>query len=336
MVKVNSADRIIELGFGFMASKTVLSAVELGLFTGLARGPMDCEALRRKLGLHRRGARDFFDALVAMGLLRRRGARYSNAPESARFLDRSNPDYVGGILEMCNARLYPFWGSLTEGLRTGKPQNEIKAGEELFDALYADRQALKAFCKAMTGRTLPAARAIARKFPWRSYQTFADIGTSEGALPVQVALAHKHLICTGFDLPPVRPLFEEYTAAKRVSDRVSFQAGDFFKDPLPRAQVLSMGAILHDWNLAEKRRLIAKAYDALPKGGAFIVFEWLIDDARSKRVAALMMSLNMLIESQGGFDFSGADCRRWMREAGFSRSRVEHLAGPVWMVVGIK
>jgi len=97
-----------------------------------------------------------------------------------------------------------------------------------------------------------------------------------------------------------------------------------------------MGAVLHDWNLEEKRALIRKAYEALPDGGALIVFEWLIDDARSKHVAALMMSLNMLIETQGGFDFSGADCRRWMREAGFSRTRVQHLAGPVWMVIVIK
>lgn len=336
MAKQLSPDRITELGIGFMVSKTLLSAVELGLFTELARAPMEEETLRSKLGLHPRSARDFFDSLVAMGLLRRRNGRYSNAPDANRFLDRGKMEYVGGVLEMLNARLYPFWRSLTEGLRTGKPQNEIKAGEDLFDALYGNPEALQAFCKAMTGRLLPAARAIAKQFPWRRYQTFADLGTSEGALPVEVALAHKHLNCTGFDLPPVRGVFEEYVASRGVADRVRFQPGNFFNDPIPRAQVLSMGAILHDWNLEEKRALIRKTYEALPDGGALIVFEWLIDDARSKHVAALMMSLNMLIETQGGFDFSGADCRRWMREAGFSRTRVEHLAGPVWMVVGIK
>jgi O-methyltransferase domain/Dimerisation domain len=336
MAKTMSSDRIMELGFGFMASKTLLSAIELGVFTELARAPMECEILRRKLRLHRRGARDFFDALVAMGLLRRRANRYSNSPASARYLDRTSPEYVGGILEMCNARLYRFWGSLTEGLRTGKPQNEIKSGENLFDVLYGNRELLTNFCKAMTGRTLPAARAIASKFPWRRYETFADLGTSEGVVPVLVALAHKHLRCAGFDLPPVRPIFEQFARAHKVSDRVRFQAGNFFTDPLPPAEVYSMGAILHDWNLAEKRSLIAKVYNALPRDGAFIVFEWLIDDRRSERVPALMMSLNMLIETPGGFDFSGADCRGWMRDAGFRQIRVEHLAGPVWMVVGIK
>ena len=263
-----SADRIMELGFGFMASKTQLSANELGLFTELAGGPVEAEALRARLGLHPRSARDFFDSLVALGLLRRRDGRYSNTRESDLFLDRGKPEYVGGVLEMCNARLYRFWGSLTEGLRTGKPQNEIKAGEDMFDALYGDPEALKAFCKAMTGRSLIAARAIAKKFPWRHYQTFADLGTAEGVLPAEVALAHKHLNCVGFDLPPVRGVFEEYVASRGVADRVRFQPGDFFKDPMPRAQVLSMGANLHDWDLDRKRALIGEAYEALPDGGA--------------------------------------------------------------------
>jgi len=336
MTKEPLPDRIGELAMGFMASKTVLSAIELGLFTELAGEPLDCETLRQRLGLHPRAARDFFDGLVALGLLRTRKGKYANSPDAARYLDRAKPTYMGGIFEMCNRRLYGFWGSLTEALRTGKPQNETKAGESLFDAIYGNPEALKGFCKAMTGRSLPSAMAIARKFPWRRYKTFADLGTAEGALPVQVALRHKHMNCAGFDLPPVRPVFEEYVAAHGLSGRVRFQSGNFFKDPLPNAEVLSMGMILHDWNLDEKQVLVKKAYDALPEGGALIVFERLIDDARSKHVAGLMMSLNMLIETEGGFDFTGTDCRGWMREAGFRQTRVEHLAGPEWMVVGTK
>lgn len=336
MAKQPSPDRINELGMGFMASKTVFSAIELGVFTELAKRPLNLEELRRRLGLHSRSARDFFDALVALGLLRRRDGKYANSSDAALYLDRNKPTYMGGIFEMCNQRLYGFWGSLTEALRTGKPQNEIKSGESLFDALYGNSEALRGFCKAMTGRSLPSAIAIASKFPWQRYKSLADIGAAEGALPVQVALKHKHLSCAGFDLSPVRPVFEEYVAAHGLSERVRFQPGDFFKDSLPRADVISMGMILHDWSLEEKRMLLKKACDALPEGGALIVFERLIDDQRSKHVAGLMMSLNMLIETQGGFDFTGADCKEWMREAGFSRTRVEHLAGPEWMVVGIK
>ena len=251
-------------------------------------------------------------------------------------MDRRKPSYVGGFLEMANARLYPFWGSLTEALRTGEPQNEAKHGGDLFERLYADPQRLAGFLKAMTGVSMGSARAIAAKFPWREYGRFADIGTAEGGLAVQVALAHPHLSGTGFDLPPIRPHFEAHVAAQGLSDRLAFQEGNFFADPLPSADVLVMGHILHDWGLDKKRLLLAKAYEALPAGGALIVYETLIDDERRQNAVGLLMSLNMLIETREGFDYTGAECAGWMRDAGFSETRVEPLAGPESMVVAIK
>ena len=330
-------DYIMQLGLGFWASKTLLSAVERGLFTELAMGPAPAAALSEQLGLHPRGTRDFLDALVSLKLLERDAAgRYYNAPEAATFLDRARPSYMGGMLEMAGARLYPFWGSLTEALRTGRPQNEVKSGDDFFGALYADPQRLEGFLSAMSGLSLGAARAIAHKFPWGEYKTFADVGGAQGGLPVQIALAHAHLTGVNFDLPEVRPVYEKYVAAHGLSDRLGFQPGDFFKDPMPRADVLVMGHILHDWDLEQKRVLLAKAYEALPEGGALIVYEALIDDERRENTLGLLMSLNMLIETPGGFDYTGADCRRWMREAGFRETRVEHLVGPDSMVVGIK
>jgi hypothetical protein len=332
-----SPDRIIQNGLGFLASKTILSAAGLGLFTELARGPLDAETLRLRLGLHPRSALDFFDALVALRLLERLDGKYFNTPESDLFLDRNKPTYVGGILEMANARLYPFWGSLTEALRTGLPQNESKTGgPDFFNDLYSTPEKLERFLKGMTGISLPSAKAIAEKFPWPEYSTFADIGTAQGAVPVQVALAHPHLRGLGFDLPPVQPVFQRYIEANGVAERVRFQPGNFFKEPLPQADVLIMGRILHDWDLEQKKMLIKKAFDALPKGGAFIVYEALIDDNRSENAFGLLISLTMLIETPGGFDFTGADCRRWMLEAGFRSTRVEHLTGTDSMVVGIK
>ncbi|HEX8500920.1 MAG TPA: methyltransferase [Pyrinomonadaceae bacterium] len=330
-------DNIMQLGLGFWASKTLLSAVELDLFTELAKGPATAGAVRERLGLHPRGARDFLDALVSLRLLERDDdGRYHNAPEAATFLDRARPSYMGGMLEMANARLYPFWGSLTEALRTGRPQNEVRTGDDFFGALYADPARLEGFLGAMSGLSLGAARSIARKFPWGDYKTFADVGGAQGGLPVQVALAHPHLSGVNFDLPAVRPVYERYVAAHGLSGRLGFVPGDFFKDPMPRADVLVMGHILHDWDLEQKRALLAKAHEALPEGGALVVYEALIDDDRRENTLGLLMSLNMLIETPGGFDYTGADCRGWMREAGFRETRVEHLVGPDSMVVGIK
>lgn len=327
----------MQMGLGFWGSKTLLCAIELGVFTQLAQGPLDAETLRQRLGLHPRAARDFLDALVALGFLERTNEMYANTAETSLFLDRNKPSYMGGLLEMANSRLYGFWGSLTEALRTGQPQNESKSGGgNPFEALYADPERLKGFLKAMSGISLGAAMAIARQFPWSDYQTFIDIGAAQGALPVQVALAHPHLKGGGYDLPPVGPIFEEYVRSFSLSERLRFYPGDFFREGLPSVDVLVMGHILHDWNLEEKKMLLAKAYEALPAGGALLVYDAVIDDARQQNAFGLLMSLNMLIETPGGFDYTGADCCAWMREVGFRETRVEPLVGPDSMVIGIK
>lgn len=333
-----SPDAIIQLGFGFMGAKTLLSAVELGLFTELAsHGPLDADALGTRLGLHPRGARDFFDTLVALRVLDRADGKYVNTKAAALFLDRHKPTYVGDRLTHANDRLYHFWGSLTLALQTGQPQSEAKHGcGDLFSQLYMDPERLKVFLEAMTGNTLRSAQAIAAKFPWSKYRTFVDIGAAEGALAVGVASAHPHLTGSGFDLAGVRPHFEAYVAAHGMRDRVGFLEGDFFIDRLPQADVLVMGHILHDWNLEQKQALIAKAYDALSPGGVLVIYEAMIDDDRRENAFGLLMSLNMLIETRGGFDFTTADCMGWMRQAGFATVRTDTLIWPESAVVGIK
>ncbi|WP_447971042.1 methyltransferase [Nitrospira sp. M1] len=332
----SSPANIMQLGMAFWGSKTLLSAVELEVFTILARQPLDAETLRTQLGLHKRSARDFFDALVALGMLDRHDGKYSNTPETDQFLDKTKPTYIGGFLEMANDRLYRYWGSLTEGLRTGLPQNETKNGDDFFGTLYQNPIALQAFLQSMTGISMGASQAIAQKFPWNNYNTFIDIGCAQGGLAVQIAQTHLHLTGGGFDLPPVGPIFHDYVQSFQLDDRLRFIPGDFFKEALPKADVLCMGHILHDWNLEEKKHLIAKAYDALPPDGALIIFEALIDDERRQNAFGLLMSLNMLIELAGGFDYTGANCSGWLQEAGFRETRVEHLIGHDSMVIGIK
>jgi SAM-dependent methyltransferase len=328
---------IMQLGLGFWASKTLLSAVGLGLFSVLAEaGPLDAETLRGRLELHERSAIDFFDALVALGMLEREDGHYSNTPATDLFLDRAKPSYAGGILEMAEARLYPFWATLTEGLQTGALQNEAKHGGDFFEELYADPARLAQFAAAMSSISVPSGQAIAAKFPWKDHQSLVDIGCAEGAVPVQVAVAHEHITGGGFDLPALEPIFNRYVTQFGLNDRLRFTGGDFFKDDWPQADVFVMGHILHDWDLDEKRKLLKSAYDALPDGGALIVYDAIIDDDRRENAFGLLMSLNMLIETPGGFDYTGADCRGWMQETGFRDTYVEHLLGPDSMVVGFK
>jgi hypothetical protein len=329
-------EHIMQVGLGFWASKTLLSAAELGVFSALAGAPADLPTLQGRLGLHPRAARDFLDALVALKLLDRNDGIYSNTIEADLFLDRAKPSYIGGVLEMANARLYGFWGSLTEALRTGEHQNEAKHGIDIFAAAYADPERLRGFATAMSAISAGPAKTMAARFDWAKYKTFMDLGAAQGMVPVTLAREHPHLTGIGFDLPQVQPVFEAFVAQQGLADRVRFQAGDFFKDELPRADVIVLGHILHDWNLAEKKTLLKKSFDALPDGGAVIVYDAVIDDDRRENAFGLLMSLNMLIETSGGFDYTGAECQAWMRDAGFAETRVEHLAGPDSMVIGLK
>ncbi len=342
MTTVTPADpdpsRIMQLGEGFMASKTLLSAIELELFTDLGSTALTAHEIGDRLGLHQRAVPDFPDALLALGMLSRDGdgpeARYANTPETAAFLDKASPTYLGGVLEMCNARLYRFWGDLTEALRTGQPQNEVKiSGRPMFDELYSDPARLQQFMDAMTGASMSGFYALAEAFDFASRQTLCDVGGATGQLAVIVARRHPHLRCTTFDLPVVEPLARDTIEAARLTDRVTTASGDFFTDPLPAAEVITMGMILHDWNLDQKLHLIRAAYDALPPGGAFICVEPLIDDARRSDAFALSMSLNMLIEFGDAFGFTANDFTDWCTDVGFERVDVLPLAGP--MTAGI-
>lgn len=333
--------RIMETATAFFASKALLSAVKLGVFTALSGKSLSGKEIQDALNLHDRGVYDFFDALVALGFLNREGlldtARYTNAPETELFLDRNKPTYIGGFVEMANDRLYPFWGSLEEALLTGKPQNEIKhTGRSVFEELYAKPERLKQFIDAMSGISIGNFMALSRKFDFSTYSTLCDIGGAAGILSVEVARQHPNMSCTSADLPAVEPIAKEYIASKGLNGRVSTVNIDFFKDEFPKADVITMGMILHDWDLANKKMLIRKAYNALPEGGAFIAIEALIDDDRRKNAFGLLMSLNMLIEFGVAFDFTGADFEKWTKEAGFRRVEVIPLAGPSSAAIAYK
>ena len=255
-------------------------------------------------------------------------ARYSNTPAAAMYLDEKSPRYVGGILAMLNARLFRFWNDLPEALRTGKPQNEAKHSQKpMFEELYSDLPRLEQFMGAMTGLSRINFEAFAEKFDFTPFKTLCDVGGATGLLSIEVARRHPHIRCISFDLPQVEPVARKHIAAANLSDRIAVASGDFFNDPLPKADLITMGMILHDWNLEKKMHLIRAAYDALPAGGALVAIEALIDDERRENVFGLLMSLNMLIEFGDAFDYSGADFRKWCGPVGFKRFEVIHLAG---------
>ena len=334
-------ERIMQVGMAFWPAKVLLSAVKTGVFTELGKGPRTGAELENSLGFHPRATADFFDTLVALKFLEREGdgepARYRNTEETAVFLDRNSPRFMGGFLEMANDRLYPYWGELVDALKTGSPQNETKnGGDSIFGELYKEPAKLEQFMDAMAGISAGNFQTLAEKFDFSRYATLCDIGGATGQLSTIVARRHPHLRCISADLPAVTEIATRKIAEAGLSDRVSARSLDCFAEPLPKADVITMGMILHDWNLEKKRQLIRAAYDALPAGGAFIVIENLIDDARRENAFGLMMSLNMLIEFGEAFDFTAADFAGWCREAGFRQIEVIPLGGPASAGVAYK
>ncbi|GAC1368463.1 MAG: methyltransferase [Hymenobacter sp.] len=342
-VEERNPSDIMHIGMGFWASKVLLTAVNAGLFTQLAKKPLSLKEIKALFNWKcmDRHASDFMDTLYALKFLKREGlsesAIYSNSDDAEFFLDKQKPSYIGGILEMANNRLFRFWANLDEAMKTGELQNEAaKKGENLFEAIYKSPEKTREFVHAMTGIQVGNFMAFATKFDFSKYKTLCDIGGSGAMLSVQVAEHNRHITCTNFDLPPVEAVALENIAHFGLSDSIKTVNGDFFKDDFPKADVIVMGNILHDWSEEKKLLLIRKAYEALPEGGAFVAIENIIDKLRSQNAFGLTMSLNMLIETAEGFDYTLTDFEKWTRQVGFKSVEQMPLAGPSSAAIAYK
>ncbi|HEV8538580.1 MAG TPA: methyltransferase [Bacteroidota bacterium] len=341
LISLPDPSPIMQVGMGFMASKTLLTAVKMGLFTELGSSSLGPREIQKRLNLHDRSLFDFLDALHSLGFLNREGmgenATYSNTEATSMFLNKNNLSYIGGLLEMSNDRLYGFWGNLEEGLRSGKPQNEVKHTEDHhFERLYANPEHMQLFLEAMAGAQMGNFLAFARSFDFSKYKTLCDVGGASGQLSIIVAMHQPHMTCTSFDLPVIEPAARSIIGRFPLNGRVTTGAGDFFKDDFPKADIIFMGNILHDWGLSDKKSLIRKAFDALPPGGAFVVIECIIDDDRRTNTYGLLVSLTMLIETHEGFDFTFGEFTSWTQEIGFRETRLMPLTGPSSAAIAYK
>ncbi|WP_432110511.1 methyltransferase [Streptomyces sp. AA1529] len=304
---------LARLGLGFAASKLLLSALELGVFSALAQtadGSAEAEELRAALGLHPRAASDFFDALTAVGLLERQYGRYRNSDTAQRHLVRG-PDYQGGFLEGAGFVLYPAWGRLTEALRTGEPQAE---GD--FEAMLSDPQARRMFLAMQDSLSQPLIPHLLAALDWSGYATLTDVGGARGNLAARIVRERPGLTATVFDRPQNAGPSAEHTADLGVADRTAFVGGDFFTDPLPPADVVVIGHVLADFSRDERRALIEKAYAAVHAGGALLVYDPMNGD--KPELASLIASLHMLVMTPAGAGYHPDHCAGWMEQAGFT------------------
>jgi hypothetical protein len=321
---------IIEAGTAFCTAKCMLSALEIGLFASLAEGPASLEEIQRRHGLHGRAVRDFTAVLVILGLLEHEDGRFRNAPIAERYLVRGTPSYVGGFLERADHMLYPAWGRFTALLRTGKPTAEAD-----YMDMIGDPVKLHQFLGMMDALTTLIAPELAAAFDWERHRSVLDIGGARGNLVGNLVKLRPHLNGAVFDLPQMGKPFAEHVDSLGLTDRVTFHAGNFFDDPLPHADVMVIGHVLHDWAPADCRMLIGKAYDALPAGGALVIYDRMIDDELTD-LANLVVSLDMMLTTPGGAEYTPAEYRSWLTDTGFEAAAAVRLGDTDTLVAGHK
>lgn len=327
---------VMLVGWSFLSGGLLTAALDLGVFDTLGDGRLGAEELSLRTGLHPRAGRDFLDALASLGLLVRRDGRYRNSPGAARHLVTGRPGYVGGFLRMTSELTGAGAnGALTGLLRTGSARGQDADGEVPFTRIFHDPGRLRQFLSAMDAFSGAIAPGVSALIDWSACTTFADIGGGRGNLAAHVAAAHPHLRGTVLDRPAMRPFFEELAAERGVAKRLRFAEGDFFEDELPRADVLVLGGVLHDWSDDRRALLLRKAYDAVEDGGTVIVYDNMTDDAR-ERASTLLLSVVMMLQSARARLFAPAECASWMCDAGFTVERTAVLPALTTAVVGRK
>ncbi|MGX1881798.1 methyltransferase [Streptomyces sp. NPDC055287] len=324
---------VMFVGWSFFRSKLLTAAMDLGVFTVLGDDWLGAEEICDRTGLHPRGARDFLDALAAIGLLVREEDRYGNSPGAARHLLPDRPGFVGGFLRMTSELMGGDHDSLTGLLRSGNARGQGAGGEVPFTRIFHDPERLRQFLSAMDSFSSAVAPALTDVIDWSAYSTFADVGGARGNLAASLAAAHPWLTGTVLDRPSMERHFDELVAGRGVDKQLRFVGGDFFEDELPRADVLVFGGVLHDWPDEQRARLLRKAHDAVREGGTLIVYDTMIDDGRD-RADTLMLSLIMMLQSAQARGFSPAECASWMTDAGFTVERTVPLPALTTAVVG--
>lgn len=318
---------LMQIVTGFWASKTLAAAVDLDLFSRLSGQGTTVQELSQQLSLHPRPAEMLLSACAALGLLEKREGRYSNSPLSEEFLVRGKPRYFGGFINMQDKRLYLAANRLVEALRTNRAQTwGDHAG--LFEAISANPEEQRTFTEAMHCISTQSGRAVAEAFDFAPYRQLLDVGGGSGAYCIEAVRRHPHLRAVVFDIPPALQVAQEKIARAGLSDRIATCVGDFFTEELPAgSDVLLLSMIMHDWTPEKNTLILRKCFDVLPPGGALIISELMMDDDKVGPVPAAMMSMIMLIETEGR-NYTWAEYTKWLAETGFQEIQRIPLESP--------
>ena len=307
---------IMQMVSGFWVSKTLASAVELGVFSRMSGKKVQAEEFAPLFGLQPRPAEMLLSACTALGLLERQDGHYQNSALAEEFLVKGKPYYFGGVVTMLDRRLYLPWNRLTEALKNNRAQTW---GEHdgIFEAISANPDEQRNFTESMHSFSIQSGKALAGTFDFSTYKQLLDIGGGSGAYCIEAARKFPNLRGAVYDLAPALEIAREKIAEANLTDRIEIRPGNFFEDDLPQGfDVHLLSMILHDWTPDKNLSILRKSFQALRAGGTLIVSELMMDDDKSGPVPAALMSLNMLIETEGR-NYTWTEYTEWMKQAGF-------------------
>lgn len=310
----------------------MFAAEALGVFEQLHEQPQTAEALAGHLKLHRGALTRLLDALVAMNLLNADDGAYANAPATSEYLVRSSPRSMNGYVRYSNDILFRLWANLDDAIREGThrwPQTFNLEGP-IFSSFFKTDEAMRTFLAGMHGFGMMSSPRVVEAFDLSHHETFCDLGGATGHLVAAACDRYPKLQGTLFELPRVISFAMEYP-----HPRVKLHAGDFFTDPLPPADIYSLGRILHDWTEEKIYFLLMKIHDALPEGGALLIAEKLLHDDKQGPLPATLQSVNMLICTEGE-ERSLPEYRKLLTTAGFSSVEGRRTGSPVDAILAVK
>jgi len=328
---------VVDLIEAFRRSKAMFAAVSLGVFDLLEQGPNDLQTLARSLEVNADALERLLDSCVSLGFLKNAQARYSNLPVASSYLVRSSPNTLVGYILYSNAALYPLWGHLEDAVREGTHRWKQTFGTDqpIYDHFFKTDQARRDFVLGMHGFGQISSPPVVAAFDLSRFKRLVDVGGATGHLAAAACARYPSLRAAVFDLPVTIKVVREFIERAGFKDRIELIPGDFFRDPLPEADLYSVGRILHDWSEQKIRRLLGKVYDGLPRGGALLVAERLLDEDKTGPVASLMQSLSMLVCTEGK-ERTLSEYSALLKDAGFAEIQGYRTGAPLDAVLAVK
>ena len=311
---------VLELIDAFRRSKTMFTAVAMGVFEALHDSPADAPSLAPRLGANADALERLLDACVGMGLLSKHAGAYANQPIAETYLCDASPYSLAGYVRYSDEALFPMWTHLEDALREGTHRWTQTFGwhGSIFDHFFKTEERKRSFLRGMHGFGQLSSAAVAAAFDLSGFSCLADLGGATGHLAIAACERYPRLRAVVFDLPQVVGMAREYVEASPARERIALATGDFFEDPLPPADLYAVGRVLHDWREGKTRMLLGKIHAALPPGGGLLIAEKLLEEDKSGPTPAQMQSLNMLICTEGKERTLG-EYTALLRESGFGQ-----------------